>query len=166
MSLLDPVGPCGAADAARHQVVCRDVWALHLSLLPAPPSAEPYFHAQPQHGVQPPPAGEQTTGDKIPDKTPAEAIDDDDDDAKSTSTSLSEDDDDLDLNELLRENSVAPSSSSEDENGDESHPRAQQKQQKHKSGYRPYDSPAANIAVLMLACWTLRLPMMYMDFKR
>ncbi|KAF4574995.1 hypothetical protein EYR36_006349 [Pleurotus pulmonarius] len=28
------------------EMICRDVWALHLSLLPTPPSAEPYFHSQ------------------------------------------------------------------------------------------------------------------------
>lgn len=27
-------------------MICRDVWALHLSLLPTPLSAEPYFHSQ------------------------------------------------------------------------------------------------------------------------
>lgn len=28
------------------KMICRDIWALHLSLLPTPPSAEPYFHSQ------------------------------------------------------------------------------------------------------------------------
>ncbi|KDQ29357.1 hypothetical protein PLEOSDRAFT_1076122 [Pleurotus ostreatus PC15] len=28
------------------EMICKDVWALHLSLLPTPPSAEPYFHSQ------------------------------------------------------------------------------------------------------------------------
>ena len=32
--------------------------------------------------------------------------------------------------------------------------------------HRGYDAPAGNIAVLVLACWTIRMPVMYMDFVR
>lgn len=32
------------------QVVCRDIWALHLSLIPEPPPAEPYLHMQERRG--------------------------------------------------------------------------------------------------------------------
>ena len=40
------------------QAICRDLWALHLSLLPTPPSPEPYIHAQDLRGE---PSG--STGD-------------------------------------------------------------------------------------------------------
>ncbi|GJE84201.1 hypothetical protein PsYK624_002770 [Phanerochaete sordida] len=149
------------------EVVCRDVWALHLSLLPSPPAAEPYFHVQSQYGGQAAAEAPQTdkgelskAGDKPPPKGSG------DEDAESTASSSTEEEEDLDMDELLKENSEAPSSS-EDDDGDESRPRARQdRRRKDKTTFRPYDSPAANIAVLMLACWTLRLPVMYMDFKR
>ena len=140
---------------------------MHLSLLPSPPAPEPLFHAQSQYGGQAaaeaPQKGEGEPS-KAGDKLPTDGSGDEGE--ESTSSSSSEEEDDLDMDELLRENSEAPSSS-EDENGDESRPRAaRDRRRKDKTTFRPYDSPAANIAVLMLACWTLRLPVMYMDFKR
>ena len=78
----------------------------------------------------------------------------------------SDDDHDSELDELMRENSVTPSSSEHDD--DES----SKKRRKSVSvtGKRPmfnnYDSPESTIAVLVVACWTLRLPVMYADFVR
>ena len=37
-------------DISIHQAICRDLWSLHLSLLPTPPSPEPYIHAQELRG--------------------------------------------------------------------------------------------------------------------
>lgn len=168
------MGPCGAS--SRHaEAVCRDIWALHLSLLPSPPPAEPYLHAQSQYGGQSPEAdaadGQPARSKEV---TPSEATlveAGDHDDLKSSSSSSEsssdEEEEDPELEKLLRENSATPSSSSDEgENDGQPRPRPEQKASKNKSTYRPYDSPAGNIAVLMLTCWTLRLPVMYMDFKR
>ncbi|EKM59233.1 uncharacterized protein PHACADRAFT_87096 [Phanerochaete carnosa HHB-10118-sp] len=152
-----------------YEVVCRDVWTLHLSLLPTPPTAEPYFHVQSQNGGQSAASGPQTAEEKpVQAKDELDSNDIDDEDAKSTFSLSTEEGDDMDLEDLLRENSVAPSSASEDDDEDGSGPRVQQDQgqRKDKTAFRPFDSPAANIAILMLACWTLRLPVTYMDFKR
>lgn len=169
MCPLEFVGPCMTSNVARRQVVCRDVWALHLSLLPTPPTAEPYFHAQSQYGGPSAASDPQTAEGKPVEAEDKHNSDDiDNEDAKSTSSWSTGEEDDMSMEDLLRENSVAPSSSSEDDDGDGSHPGVQQdrRQRKNKTTFRPFDSPAANIAILMLACWTLRLPLTYMDFKR
>ena len=172
--MLELVGPRGTTHACP-QPVCRDVWALHLSLLPSPPTPEPYFHATSQHGGRPsdpeaPGTGvNPQSGGDLPAQERGTSAERDVDDARSSSSSSSEEEDEEDpeLEKLLRENSATPSSSSsEDEDGAQPRPRLHDKQRNHKTTFRPYDSPAGNIAVLMLACWTLRLPVMYMDFKR
>jgi RNA polymerase I-specific transcription initiation factor RRN7 len=88
----------------------------------------------------------------------------DDDDLES---SLSSSDDDADMDRLLRENSVDPSSSSSEDEDDASRPKPEPHQgPRNKHFQRRYDSPSGNLSVLMLACWTLRLPVTYMDFNR
>ena len=64
------------------------------------------------------------------------------------------------LADLLKE--ASESESSEDE-------KSQATPRKTKSARKPrntYELPAGNIAVLMMACWTMRLPVMYKDFIR
>ena len=41
------------------QIICRDTWALHLSLLSSPPPPEPYFHAEEQDVSQKPDVAEK-----------------------------------------------------------------------------------------------------------
>ena len=158
------------------QVICRDLWALHLSLLPGAPPAEPYFYVQTQYGggaTMPPapnavrPEAQTAAVDENP-RDDADHTETDGNSSKSSSSSSSDDEEDMEMDRLLRENSIGPSSDEEDEDDDSTRPRseAQSQTRKAKHAYWPYDSPAANIAVLMLACWTLRLPVMYMDFKR
>ena len=65
---------------------------------------------------------------------------------------------------LMEENSE--SSSSDDEVEDNDHPAPPKKGVSKNKRYRRYDAPASNIAVLMVACWTFRLPVLYMDFVR
>lgn len=171
MSLLDLVGPRGAAHLWL-QAVCRDIWALHLTLLPSPPAAEPYFHAQSQYGgkLSTSDSPETSVNPQPGNDRPAEDRDGstecDLEDSKSTSSSSEEEEEDPELERLLRENSVAPSSSEDEDDGAPSHTPITGKQRKQRSTFRPFDSPASNIAILMLACWTLRLPVTYMDFKR
>ncbi|KAF7793654.1 hypothetical protein EIP86_004769 [Pleurotus ostreatoroseus] len=164
------------------EVICRDIWALHLSLLPNPPPAEPYLYACEQAGGknrQSDPSQrlkddgdvaeqQQGSSDEEADKDKQES-----DNSGSSSSSSNEDDDeddeeeeeDPELERLLRENSETPSSS-EDEDQPRPKPPQDTKKRKSRDVHRSYDAPAGNISVLMLACWTLRLPVMYMDFVR
>lgn len=133
------------------ETVCRDIWGLHLTLLPRPPPAEPYHHMREQKG------SDSDTGDtKLSLDNPKESRSGDDDPQSSSSSSEEED---PELAELLRENSELSSS---DEEKDHTSPK-----QGVQSNYRfvsAYDRPVNCIAVLVVACWTMRLPVMYKDF--
>ena len=76
--------------------------------------------------------------------------------------------------DLLRQASVTPSSSSSSEE-DELDPSqkskrtqsgANSKGKKKKKSNHPYDTLAGNLAVLVVACWMMRLPLRYLDFIR
>lgn len=92
---------------------------------------------------------------------PEESRSDDDDGDGSQSSSSSSEEEDPELVELLRENSELSSSDDDKEKG-----HAPQKQAV-QSNYRfvdAYDRPVNSIVVLVVACWTMRLPVMYKDF--
>lgn len=130
----------GLSKIISHQSVCRDIWALHLSLLPNPPPAEPYYH---------------THGDGAPKKV-AEG------DSRSSSSEDSAEDEDPELADLLRQNSDL-SSTSEEEAVVETVPviRTRKKRSEHR-----YETPSCTIAVLVVALWTLRAPVLYRDLIR
>ncbi|TFY79057.1 hypothetical protein EWM64_g4955 [Hericium alpestre] len=162
------------------EIICRDVWALHLSLLPVPPPAEPLLHEEDVDGAEPSQKPAQTA------ETPLPPISDKADEAKSPSDaeaterdeqqiSSSEDEDedaepeaDPEIDELLR--GLSASSSSEEDESAADKPRLQpdsgRKKHKPKGALERHDGPASNIAVLVIALWTLRLPVMYVDFVR
>ncbi|KAH7914201.1 hypothetical protein BJ138DRAFT_1144338 [Hygrophoropsis aurantiaca] len=141
------------------ETICRDTWALHLNLLPNPPPPEPYHHLQDQEGPKTKPIKPSQV-----ERTANSNQDQESGDSGSESSSPSEDDaDDAELEELLRENSEISSSSDDDRAG------------KHRSNTTArgkqglvgnYDGPANNIALLVVACWIMRIPVMYMDFIR
>ncbi|OCH94136.1 hypothetical protein OBBRIDRAFT_817467 [Obba rivulosa] len=156
------------------ETVCRDLWALNLSLLPSLPPVEPLHYMRDERtggdgsSVHPASTGKNPSEDDTDDHRAAQG----DDHAttagqelSSSSSSSEDEEDDAIMADLMREASVVSTSSDEDvEDG----PDVQQKPQavKKKRAYRQYDAPDSTIAVLMLACWTLRLPVMYMDFVR
>ena len=76
---------------------------------------------------------------------------------------------DGELAELLRAMSES-SGSSDDENADGTKPRPEPDSRPRKSKFQGAssnaDGHASTIAVLVIACWTLRLPIMYMDLIR
>ncbi|KAJ7590937.1 hypothetical protein C8J56DRAFT_1163014 [Mycena floridula] len=121
------------------ELVCRDIWALHLSMLSIPPPAEPYYHSRGDEAAKDPEGEDGTNVD---------------------------DDEDEDLAQLLKENSdISSSSSSEDEqDGNATVPSIPI--ERKKRGTHRYERPASMIAVLTLACWSLRIPAMYRDFTR
>ena len=139
---------CSSNDAYLfHQVICKDLWVLHLTLLPDPPPAEPYLHAQ-----------EGNEG--IADIKPSEELLDDEKEAQVNDEDL---ENELELDALMQENSDISDSS--DEEDDDLIP-AGTKQPGKSNGKFLYESPASTIAVLVVGCWTLRIPVMYRDFSR
>ena len=145
---------------------------MHLSLLPDPLPAEPLHGAQPAAEVpstkkdastreKSPPEGE--SGDEAEEENAARRS------SSETSSSSSDDDGDEDpeMAELMRQAEESPSSSeNEDEQEDGAHKKVPAHRKKKSRFGRKYDMPVNNLAVLVVACWTLRLPVTYMDFIR
>jgi RNA polymerase I-specific transcription initiation factor RRN7 len=138
------------------QIICRDLWALHLSLLPSPPPPEPLLHQQATQLHAAEDASEEigTRGEKAsPDLSDA------------SSPQGNDIEDNADIDELLRE--LSESSSSEDDKDDNlGQPRFKPEASGRKLKAFSRNGPASNIALLMVACWTLRLPIMYLDLIR
>ncbi|PBK72694.1 hypothetical protein ARMSODRAFT_953094 [Armillaria solidipes] len=123
------------------ELICRDIWALNLTLLPEHPPPEPYHYV---HGEN---AGSQ---------------DDDDQDPSSD-----ENDEDGDEDGILATLQADTSSESEPEGEDgDGVGRGEPKQTRKKRSpdLNKYRSVTSTIAVLMLACWTIRIPVMFRDF--
>ena len=110
------------------QTVCRDLWALHLSLLPDPPPAEPYLHAQ--ENVESDRGDAEDMEEQPPSSLPSEGFSsrlDSDQEAgsgdesdrkeegKQALNNDEEEEEDSELEALMRENSDLSSSSDEDE---------------------------------------------------
>lgn len=71
---------------------------------------------------------------------------------------------DAEIEELLR--ALSESSSSEDDKDGDEEPRPKPEGSGRKLKLFGHNGPANNIALLMVACWTLRLPIMYLDLIR
>ncbi|KIJ56802.1 hypothetical protein M422DRAFT_149542 [Sphaerobolus stellatus SS14] len=140
---------------AEFETICRDIWAMHLSLLPRPPVAEPYLYAK-ERGLD------------------SDEHKDDSDNGEATSSSSSSNSDSDSGDEKGQEETMLADllkAASESESSEEDEPPAEAKESKTTTkGPRRvrlrYEVPAGNIAVLMMACWTMRLPVMYKDFIR
>ena len=150
------------------------MWTMHLSLLPEPPSAEPLDYLQDAATLKDSGTGSPvvlTPGKKSHGGGPDDSTDDEDiadnpegrnDEQDSSSSSSSESEEDNELSRMMREPSDYSSSSDEDSQESKAQPTPSKKRRLHDL----YDSPAGNISVLIVSCWTLRLPIMYMDFVR
>ncbi|EJD53598.1 hypothetical protein AURDEDRAFT_141641 [Auricularia subglabra TFB-10046 SS5] len=142
------------------EVVCRDVWALNLASLPEPPPPEPYLHAAGESAPAPPDADTQHS--KPPSDAGAESEDGDD----------SESQDEEDETEAAIRKLMEGVSESEDESDDGDKEanvetkRSARAEKRRKRDRTYYHIPAGNIAVLVIACWLLRVPVTYMDFVR
>lgn len=88
-------------------------------------------------------------------------IRDEESDSESISTSSSEEEEDPELEALLQQLSA----SSEDDNPDHLSGPIKQAQPTRKAR-GSYELPANNIAVLILGCWTLRVPITFRDFTK
>ncbi|KAG8959690.1 hypothetical protein FRC00_001331, partial [Tulasnella sp. 408] len=173
------------------ETICKDVWAYHLLLLPEPVVAAPIVcqpdtdkpddgdsdtnYTGPSIGPKIPPGtggeaetksrssgrGRTNRNGRVEQSSSSESSPDENEDPSSSKTGRQLDPD-PEFKKLLREvsDSGTESTSSEAESGG-----------KHKRRERAifgkksvYGSPAANIAVLVVACWVLRIPVIYMDF--
>jgi RNA polymerase I-specific transcription initiation factor RRN7 len=147
------------------QIICRDIWGLHLSLLANPPPPEPYLHAQEgekdrKSGINPNPKDSSAHG-----AMNTQTLDGPSGDVNrkhSNEDDRSGSGDDSEMEELLRENSEISSSSEEGE--DDYDPR-----NGGRAGIdgwrsaRSVESLASTLAVLVVAFWQLRIPIMYKD---
>ncbi|TRM67736.1 hypothetical protein BD626DRAFT_479667 [Schizophyllum amplum] len=175
------------------EAICRDLWALHLSLLPTPPSPEPYIHAQELSGESELRGAEPTTlaaagpitqdGSLVsPAKPPNNGEDSDSNDSGNSDedgvNGSDESDgapleDDPELAAMLREASIASSSSEDEDDNEDGHgasagdfPSETPRKKRGQGARRRYEAPPSTIAVLALTCWVLRVPAMYLDFIR
>ena len=82
-------------------------------------------------------------------------------DSDSTDSSSSEEEEDPELEALLEQLAA----SSEDDDPGPS-PAAIKQTQPTRQARGVYELPANNIAVLILACWTLRIPTTFRDFTK
>lgn len=157
------------------EIICRDLWALHLSLLPSPPPPEPLLHKQSTRG-HPRDGGSKLVGSKKRrSKSSLTAADDKEavemeeiSPGQSNANTFESDDseEDSEMDELLL--LFSESSLSEDDRDDDDNMQLRPKPE--GSGQRSdmfvRNGPARNVALLMVAFWTLRLPIIYMDLIR
>lgn len=142
------------------QIVCRDIWALHLSTLPHAISPEPLLYKEDGGSETYSPikcfsGGERTHSNQSRDAGGKGT------DSESLNSSSSEEEEDPELEALLEQLSA----SSED--GDPDPPSAPIEQiHPIRKARAVYELPANNIAVLILACWTLRIPVTFRDFTK
>ncbi|KIK68049.1 hypothetical protein GYMLUDRAFT_36871 [Collybiopsis luxurians FD-317 M1] len=169
------------------EMVCRDLWALHLSLLPELPPSEPYLdlnsalrssaldghtqiertspsrHHSRSRTRSRPHSPETRPSSPLPSDSPSPNSSSDSED--DSETQQNEEDVDFELAELMRENSE-----SEDDDGelgdDDNLRKGKPQEQRRRHGHNAYEGPANNLAVLMVALWTLRIPVMYRDLIR
>jgi RNA polymerase I-specific transcription initiation factor RRN7 len=137
--------------------------------LPNPPPAEPYFYLQETQ------VDAQTSSQKavVPDASLVQIPPDggntsqEEDELKElgSSESPSEDEDDPEMAELLRENSASGSSDDDDNVLDPALKPSTGRIGKTGPSNR-YDLPVSNIAILLLACWTMRIPVICADFRK
>ncbi|KAJ7665533.1 hypothetical protein B0H17DRAFT_1336528 [Mycena rosella] len=145
---------------AEFEVVCRDMWALHLGLLRHPPPPEPYLGAQ--ESDEEPPQAENPTA-----STARESPGFEDAESKTAPSSDGESEtdeepaNDPELEELLAENSASESSSEGEDEVDAKSvpPRRTPKRHEH-------ERLVNTLAVIVVACWTLRVPILYRDLTR
>lgn len=134
------------------EMICKDLWAMHLTLIRDPLPAEPLQHAREMKGPAP---GIHTERSDVSDAKGSE----DDQQDLGMGYSSNEDSTDSELEALLQENS-AGSSTAEDE---VQHARKKYHAKLSTRFVGRSDRPENTIAILVLACWTIRLPVIYMD---
>lgn len=144
------------------QIVCRDIWALHLSTLPHAISPEPLLHKQDEEAEPASPIKRFSERELVhPGRSQDVKDGGSDPESIDSSSSEEEEEEDPELEALLEQ--LSPSS--EDEDLDLSSAAVKQTQPNRRAR-GVYELPANNIAVLIVACWTLRIPITFRDFTK
>lgn len=156
--------------------MCRDVWALHLNLLPVPPSAEPLYHAQEEAGLTDLNRLGSDKKGKGKEQFEGTIRIEGDDDVEREEEDIEDEDDvfedndasDPDLEALMRMNSQPPSESDSEDEKDPTTNKAPKpppalKRWRGLRGQFEYDVPSTTISVLYVALWTMRIPLLYRD---
>jgi RNA polymerase I-specific transcription initiation factor RRN7 len=136
--------------------------------LPSPPPPEPLLHKQETQDyvsdndskTKQPAPGLSRAGDE---KAEGKKVSPDQPGMSSSGSDGDDLEDDSEMDEMLRALSES-SSSDDDKDDDHGQPRLQPGGRTPNTFSR--NGPASNIALLMVACWTLRLPIMYLDLIR
>ena len=166
-------------------VVCRDLWAMHLDTLKDPPPPEPLNEANmdksdneasDDEDESSKPKSSPRLRSRTEDRGDSEEFDEEDSDSKDESNHVSraqkpkkpKEDAYPGMKSILEEMSAEDEedSDNEDSNGELPLPGADEHSKK-SVGKRPVDeTPMATVCVLILACWTMRVSVIYMDFVR
>ncbi|KAF9268060.1 hypothetical protein L218DRAFT_1053429 [Marasmius fiardii PR-910] len=149
---------------AEFEMICRDIWTLHLNLLPDPPSAEPHFD-RPQEQNDTLRAVGPSESKKL--QAYAESVSsssEENENRQANDETYESDQEDPSIAELLRQNSETESDD-EDQNDDD-RTQGQQVSAVRKKHHVIYETPLNNLAVLVIACWTMRIPILYRDLLR
>ncbi|TFK75826.1 hypothetical protein BDN72DRAFT_954379 [Pluteus cervinus] len=139
---------------AEFESICRDIWALHTSCLSNPLPAEPLEHMLQERDQQTVDLlkTQNSSSRPLSPHTPKDS---------ETGSGSDEEDTDSEMASLLRRNSETESSSSEDESKVVS-----DFPQGRKKRTQEYEKPISTLATLVVACWTLRIPIIYQDLLR
>ncbi|THV08460.1 hypothetical protein K435DRAFT_824947 [Dendrothele bispora CBS 962.96] len=149
------------------EMVCRDIWTLHLSMLsdPVPENPSMELESEEKKDEEQSTSPRSTSGlnarrklsPSSPSGSPSPSGDSEDDERKEN-----DDEEDPLLADLMRQNSET---SSQEESGDEQ-PIAGPAKIARTRGYSRHEGPAMNLAVLMVALWTMKIPVLYRDFAK
>ncbi|CAE6422718.1 unnamed protein product [Rhizoctonia solani] len=138
--------------------VCRTIWLLALDVLPQPPPPQPWLHTQTEDASERGGLTQEQGEFNEAETNTAENIDEQEglsDDEAEIEAQMNRE-----IENLLREISET------DSNPDIKKTDANQGQRAYNKNtrYTLYDSVAANISILVLTCWWLRVPVTYSDF--
>jgi len=95
-----------------------------------------------------------------PPSSSSSSSDEESDDEKQKGIDKEED---PEMAELLRQNSET---SSQEESESDEQPTARSSKTAKIKGHNVHEGPAMNLAVLMVALWTMKIPVLYRDFTR
>ncbi|EUC66809.1 hypothetical protein RSOL_509320 [Rhizoctonia solani AG-3 Rhs1AP] len=138
--------------------ICRTIWLLALDVLPQSPPPQPWLHAQTEDASE----RENLAQEKgeFGEEHTSLASNADEPEGSSDDEADIEAQINLEIENLLREASETDSNSDIKKLDASEGQRVYNKKTRHTL----YDSVAANISILVLTCWWLRVPVIYSDF--
>ncbi|GJJ07554.1 hypothetical protein Clacol_001756 [Clathrus columnatus] len=137
---------------AEFELICRDLWSLHLNTLQRPPQPEPHLSRQGDLSSHDSGARAKQTVDSSSESEEANIMK-----TRALENELEQLFEDMSETDLFdHDNSDA------DLNDLELNDTATVRRHVRNT----LEVPAGNIAILILGCWTLRMPVMYIDFIR